>query len=571
VTRTRAKGLPTLAAALILLPAVATDLSGLTAAPGTHEFRPSSPDSVEILEQVQSRVRTYIRDVGRSRDRREQWDRYQPMEIVQRERPRVIEALDEAAEALPGDDWIVGHRVGMRVKHERLDEAVEVASQCQGSPWWCQALTGLAYHMRGDSMAAHEAFDRSLEAMPAEVRCEWNEHVRHLLAGGIRGAYGDADCEGRDRLQERIWWLADPFHLLPFNDRRSEHLARMVGMELRCQLRDLRGGLCGRPDYFRVVTLGWPDWLWGFERGDSRPRPPGHRFVPPPGVAMEPFDADPWDWDLMEEAQFERVHLSYDLIHDLQQQTTFFRRGDSTRVVVVADMHQHVLRGAPELNMGVVLSRGPEGSPVVHRLQGPPQRMVLDTVLPDREYLVSVEALAERSGAARSRFGSRLPEPTQAGLGLSHPVLLEWSEDLDRVADGDPVGGVALDAVLDRIIGSNRLRSGREVGVFWETYGLEALEAETMEVSLTVRKVDEGRLRRLARWLRITGPSQVQSLSWEELVAEGPVQGRVLRMRLPDVDPGRYLLELAVTTRGTEPAEAQRKIEISAIGPSGPS
>lgn len=522
-------------------------------------------DSADVLEEVQLRVRDYIRDVRRSWDRRDQFDRYQPMEVVQEERPKVIQALDEAAEVLPGDDWIAGHRVGMRVKHERLDEAVDVARECQASRWWCAALSGLAHHMRGDSAAAHHAFDDALEAMPRERRCEWNEHVRHLLAGGIRSAYGNADCEERDRLAEYVWWLADPFHLLPFNDRRSEHLARMVGMELRCQQRALVGGVCRTTQYFNVVTLGWPDWLWSFERGESRPRPLGHRFVPPPGVAMEPFDAEPWDWDLEQEARFERVHLDYDIIHPLQQQTALFRRGDSMRVVVAADMHRHVLRGAPSLDMGVVFSREPPASPVIHRVQRPPERMLLDTLLPEREYLVSVEALAEPSGAARSRFGVRLPAASPEGLALSHPVLLEWSDALDRLADRDEVEPVSLDSVLDHVIGSDRLRSGREVGVFWEMYGLDGPEPEAVEISITIREADEGRLRRLARWLRIAGPSQVQSLSWEEAVGAEAIQGRVLRIRLPDVDPGRYLLEVSVSTPDGEPVVVRRQMEISAI------
>jgi len=522
-------------------------------------------DSADVLEEVQVRVRAYIRDVRRSWDRRDRFNRYQPMEVVQEERPKVIRALDEAAELIPGDDWIAGHRVGMRVKHERLDEAVDVARECQASRWWCAALSGLAHHMRGDSAAAQHAFDEALQAMPRERRCEWNEHVRHLLAGGIRSAYGNADCQERDRLAEYVWWLADPFHLLPYNDRRSEHLARMVGMELRCQQQALVGGSCRTPDYFDVVTLGWPDWLWSFERGDSRPRPLGHRFIAPPGVAMEPFEAEPWDWDLDQEARFERVHLGYDLIHPLQQQTALFRRGDSIRVVVVADMHRHVLRGAPSLDMGVVLSREPPASPVIHRVQRPPERMLLDTLLPDREYLVSVEALAEPSGAARSRFGVQLPRGSPEGLALSHPVLLEWNDALDRLVDRDEAEPVSLDSILDHVIGSDRFRSGREVGVFWEMYGLDELEPEAVEVAITIREADEGRLRRLARWLRIAGPSQVQRLSWEEAVGAEAIQGRVLRMRLPDVEPGRYLLEVSVSTAGGEPVVVRRQMQISAI------
>ncbi len=522
-------------------------------------------DSADVLDEVQVRIRDYIRDVRRSWDRRDRFDRYQPMEVVQEERPKVIQALDEAAKILPGDDWIAGHRVGMRVKHERLDEAVEVARECQASPWWCAALSGLAHHMRGDSVAAHHAFDDALEAMPRERRCEWNVHVRHLLAGGIRSAYGDADCGERDRLAEYIWWLADPFHLLPFNDRRSEHLARMVGMELRCQQRALVGEVCRTPNYFEVVTLGWPDWLWSFEWGDSRPRPPGHRFVPPPGVAMEPYEAEPWHWDLEQEARFERVHLDYDLIHPLQQQTGLFRRGDSVRVVVAADMHRHVLRGSPTLDMGVVLSREPPASPVIHRVQGPPERMLLDTLLPERGYLVSVEALAEPSGAARSRFGVRLPAMSPEGLALSHPVLLDWGDALDPLADREEAGPVSLDSILDYVIGSDRFRSGREVGVFWEMYGLDELDPDVVEVSITIQEADEGRLRRLARWLRLVGPSQAQRLSWEEAAGTEAIQGRVLRIRLPDVDPGRYFLEVSVATGDGDPVVVRRQLQISAI------
>lgn len=64
-------------------------------------------------------------------------------------RPRVIAALDGFAKTVPGDDWIAGHRVGMRIKQGWIEEAVEVAGACAATRWWCDALLGLSLHVAG--------------------------------------------------------------------------------------------------------------------------------------------------------------------------------------------------------------------------------------------------------------------------------------------------------------------------------------------------------------------------------------------------------------------------------------
>jgi hypothetical protein len=509
------------------------------------------PDSADTLRDVQRRMAAYVREMRRDAARSRRWSLPADRARAREERTRMLEELDEAAEAIPGDDWIVGHRVGMRVKAARLDEALTVAESCEASPWWCRALEGFVLHVEGDSLAAHLAFDEALEGMEPEERCEWQEELGEILVGSMRRPYNRAGCEELAELAPRMWWLADPFHLLPWNDWRSEHLARLVGMRLHHQSLALVAERCTPDHHMRILLYGWPDWWWGYDHGWGTPHPPSHRFLPPSAVAADPFGSSPWDWDLVEDRYLERMDLGYELIHGLEQQTAFFRRGDSVLVAASAEMDRHILRGATSLTTGVVLSRGPAAAPLVASEVGAPSHVRFRLMVPEGEYLVSVESIADTWGSARARFGHRLPDPSPSGAGLSDLLLFDWE-------DGDGGGGVAED-FIPRMLGTSTLASDRNTGIFWETYGVE--EGTSLELSLRVLPTEEGFFRRWGRRLGVAGRAEAARLSWSETA--GVPAGRALRLDLSGLDPGRYVMELRATPEGgAEPAVVRRHLEV---------
>lgn len=512
------------------------------------------PDSATILNDAQERMRAYLlgaqhsAELGRSRNL--------PVENaeIQEERLELIEALDEAAVEIPGDDWIVGHRVGLRIKAGRVEDAARVAGACRGSEWWCGMLEGFALHVAGDSLEAHLAYDRGLANMHPEERCEWQAELGEILVGSLRGRYRGAECEPLDELARRVWWLADPFHLLPWNDWRSEHLTRVIGMRLHHQSHDLVGRRCSNEHHMQVLLEGWPDWWWGYDRGRWTPPPPSHQFLPPSGVAERPLEARAQGWDLIEDPYLERMELGYDIIHDMEEQTAFFARGDSILVVASSEMDRHLMRGEPSLTTGIALSTGPASPRWVATTQGPPEHVHFRLTAPRDAYLVSVEAIADTWGAARIRFGHRLPEPGTSGIGVSDIVLFDWSAN----------AGENVDDVLPRMLGTRRLATDREIGIFWEMYGAE--EGDPLELSLRVLDTEEGFFRRIGRALGVAGRNAAVRTSWSEIAGDGEddgVRGRSLRLDLSALDPGHYLIELVV--RGAEDAEAavvRREVEV---------
>src|SRR5437870_5020027 len=106
-----------------------------------------------------------------------------------------------------------------------LYAALATARACRAAPWWCQALTGLAWHLAGDFGAADSAYRAALDAMPSDERCRWSD-VAPLLDGALARRYRRLRCDERGAFEQRLWWLAQPLYSLPGNDRRTEHLAR---------------------------------------------------------------------------------------------------------------------------------------------------------------------------------------------------------------------------------------------------------------------------------------------------------------------------------------------------------
>lgn len=460
-----------------------------------------------------------------------------------RRRPGVIETLDEVASVIPGDDWVTGFRVVFRIKQGQVGEALEAARDCQGRAWWCDALLAWTLHLDGQAAEAERAVEASLAGMTSDQYCEWSGEVGEI----IHGALGDAlaSCESRRSLMERLWWLADPLHVRAGNERKVEHFVRVLAMGYHHgpDYRRLVGGRCDPGHHSRMIQGGWPPWWFALPIALD-PVPSGQAFLPSDATWSDPLQhSDARDWDISVRRYGERYMPSYGAISPIPQQTAFFLRGDSLLVAASLGLVDRMLVA------GVALStseREPPMTALVTDASGP---FRVERRVPRERYLVSVEAVAPGGGAHRARFGHGLPDPGEGGLQMSDVMLFRWADGLEH----------DYEAVFPHMLGTDRVRRGEPLGVYWETYGLE--EGRAVEVRVQLGRTDPGLFRRLGEALRLVDAQGPVSVRWT--VPDEDVQvGRHMRLDFGSQSPGRYELLLEVEDGEGGRASASRTIEI---------
>jgi len=499
--------------------------------------------------------------------------------------PRLIAELDSLGTLLPGDYFIIANRVGYRFLDGDLDGALRTARECEAARWWCGALEGFVLHQMARFEEAESAFDEALANMPLDLRCQWQEDMRAFMDRNLSDAFSRVSCVDRINLEARIWRLTDPFYLMPGNDRRTEHFARMVAWEM-WDLQDFIAPHSTFPisrDTWPVMhanrtALGWPQWWWDFW-GPATPVGdlPGYRTTPSGAALQNPTGSNRADWslvlrtddmirygntrrassvgdarilDVLSLQNFEwgdRYLPSYTIYRDLSDQTAFFARGDSFAVAAATDLRGHPLAIRRPLEVGMVLMREELDEPaIVWGEEVSLTRYLFRTTVPAEGHFVSIEALVGHEAAARVRFGHGLPGIEEGALGLSDLLLFEWQEGLPE----------QLDAVAPHMLGSTRITGNEAIGLFWEVYGLG--ESNGIEVSLTVRREDAGILRRLGQALRLVAARDGPSVRWEEEEGVEEVVGRTLRLDLSGLDPGDYVLEIEVRAQDGREAVASR-------------
>lgn len=481
----------------------------------------------------------------------------------------LVRTLDSLATRLPGDEWIAGQRIRYLVEAGDTAEALAAARACRAAAWWCGALAGYGLHEAGRYAAADSAFAVALAAMPAEQRCQWTD--LSSLLGDLRGAYRALGCAGRDTLQRRLWWLADPLYMVPGNERRTEHYARRVLDALQEHARSAYDVRWGRDLEELTLRYGWPI-AWERELPEpsevtrrgiiSHNDPRSWHFLPPAGFVESPHAMRPGAWDLKPDRPRSSYAPPYaTAFHELPHQIAVFHRGDSMVVVAGYDVRapeDSAGRGASirRVRAALVLQRGPDRPRLMARSTGPAPTGVLLVLAPAESTLVSLETLdtADSTHAARERFW--LPAaPRGSAVGLSDPLLF-------RVERPDSLPSSLADAV-GLALGSPRVRAGERVGVFWETYGL-VTHPEPFRVTLTVTRESKGLLQQVVEWAGLARrDDRYVSLSWEEPPHPGvAAYPRALALALPQAATGRYLLEITVQMSGQTVARARRELVI---------
>lgn len=478
-------------------------------------------------------------------------------------REALIRTLDSSARAIAGDAWIAGQHVRYLAEASRTDDAIRYAREgCKALASWCAALLGYAAHVGEKFALADSAYEQALAAMEPGERCKWMD-ISDLLNDDLKRRFTQLDCDGREKLARRLFWMGTPLYSVWNTDLLTEHLARRTRIQIAENAATIDGSAWTDDDRQIVLRYGWPRW---FSRSSpsisayqSLPSLTGHdagmpyNFFPSARAVDSLTTIGASDWDLVDAQSPTGYAPSYArTMHDVPGQIALFRRGDSTLAVGAWDARRDTTMLGRSIDAALVVA-SPKDTGSIARISGSrPTGRIWVTGLVDSG-IVSLELLSrENHKAARLRLG--IPARTANRIALSDLLVYGFS------ADASPV--YELEAVRDSILGNTSIPGSRPVGVYWETYGLRP-GAEPVKFTLTVEQVDIGFLRRAAEKLRFADPTSALRVQWSEMPEERHgVAGRGVRVDLSRLRGGRYRVELRVATDNGDEAVAIREIEV---------
>ena len=477
-------------------------------------------------------------------------------------RDAMLERLAKAADALPGDGWVSGQRVRYLVEGGRFTDAIGVARACTAEAQWCAALEGYAFHAAADFAAADSAFGRALGAMSEEERCRWTD-ISLLLEGDARKRYEKMRCADRAPFEARFWALSRPLFLLPANDLRTEHLARLTMAELIRTSRYPHDLAWGDDSQELLVRYGW-ETHWSREipslSNPSDVHVVGHEptpafdFVPNAEALSAPDSAEASDWELHDHLAQSRYAPRYARsMTDLAHQVAFFRRGDSAVVVAVFDVAGDTAFAHDSISaaLAVADAAAPDSALVV-RDGDARRRDVLMAAAPWQPLVVSVEA--RDSAARRVARARRVVRPPASGGRVTISDLLLFDDPATLPA--------SLEDVVTRARGTVRVDRRTPVGVFWEMYGVNP-SGETLAYSLTVTREGTSWYRRAAEKLKVVDRRAPVRMQWEEPSAQThATRSRALAVDFSTLPEGRYRIELTLEAGGESPAKAARVVDV---------
>jgi hypothetical protein len=476
-------------------------------------------------------------------------------------RGSLLGQLGEWARDLPGDRWIAGQRVRYLIESDSVARAVEAAQACEAEPAWCSALAGLAYHAARRFEASDSAFDAALTRMPDADRCRW-EDIEELLPPRAAEAYSRLDCATRRILGNRAWFLADPAWTSPGNDRRTEHYSRHVMSELERRSRSTYESTWGEDTHRLIVRYGWPTRWSRAPEAMSRPwsvhvighEPhPSFQFFPDDSVLAAPQMLSTEAWDLKPREARSRYAPAYARrVRAVDAQIARLPRGDSMQLIVAYDVARDTaLFSVDAVAQSVVL----DSSGVVYlrqELRNRSGRGVARMTLPGEPAFIGIEltdSTRESLGIARESVSP--PERNADGARLSDPIVFF------QPAAGDGT----LDAILDRVAGSDAIPQGHSIGLYWD---LERREARADSVTWTVTVVprDAGLLRRVARLLRLRPGASPVHVSFTEPIGAAERTHRVITLDVRVLPRGTYELTLSAATSRGGGSSASRRLRV---------
>jgi hypothetical protein len=518
-------------------------------------------------------------------------------------RGSVLSLLDSANAANPREFFAVSQLVRLFVDRGNAAGGLGVARACRAARWWCLALEAFALHAGGDTRGADSVFGAVARELAPDARCVWTD-ARELLEPDARQTYAALPCERKEAVTRNLWWVADPFLSEAWNERRAEHFARKVRTILASSLdfdeRHQLGTTNGGDAILQVIMrYGWPSvagwaglaeddghtiWLGGrdlspyasFEYSRAR-----IHTVPAWRAIENPFAARSTDWTLNGLADdrmwwpFEHFAPLKPLVQLPDHQRAMLRRADSVLLAAAADLPLSILgRQSGQLipDIRLVVSDTPDSArTIATRTVESGATAVMRAMTPVRSMLAGIEFVAARPSlpGGRIRFGigdapASLASFPQDSIAVSEPVLLVAR------AGTAPLPS-AVDSALALMRGSTRLRGEKQVGVYWETYGIAA--DESIEVAIWIERTSrQGAFRRLGIALDLARDLNTPtSTRWTEAragaagtVIAGPVTiiGRSLRLDISGLPAGDYSLDVEVRRPGSAAVRGRRAFTI---------
>jgi len=392
----------------------------------------------------------------------------EPFEITEA-RDRLIDRLVALTRIAPTDPWIVGESVQYLVEAGYDSSAIIEARRCKSAPWWCAALRGYVLHDLQRYADADAAFDTALAGMPETQRCAWTD-LSLLIADDDRDEYARLSCEQRAPYAKRFWELADPSYAIPGNDRRTEHYARLIAITLARDAENVYGLSWGNDLQELMLRYGvpigftttWPEALSTWRPVIGHDREPSYQF----GALHATHDDA--HWSLRAERARERYAPRYLRgLDDFPAQFAMFKRGDSALVIATyADT----------------------GSPTSRTLLGITDDLGL-TVASDTGSIVRVRR--SKTGwksvvVGVERYDTATKRLERAREWLTPPQAIPGAPALSTIllyTPSDTTGVASLDAAARSALASGDLGTRRQLGLYWEMYGVQRALATTSDAS----------------------------------------------------------------------------------------
>ncbi len=474
-------------------------------------------------------------------------------------RAALLTELDALGARYPGSDWLTAMRVHYRVDGRDAAGADSVARACQAVGWWCAALVGYAAHAGASEAAADSAFATALALMPTDVACGWR-NIATLLSPDDREVYEHRSCDERVALEQRYWLLSRPQLSTSYNEWKNEFNMRRVLVWL--------GERAATPHVLRwaddaaelVLRYGWPTaWsrvITSYQPGTD-PSIIGHdpspSFAFAPGRwlvdSLQPLSSDAWDM-VSHQAEARYAPPLVRRVAGATMQVARFRRGDSTLVVAAYAATDDSL-ATPTGTLGVAAANGTitvgtSDSGRVGRSR---------VVVKDAPFLIGVD-ISDTTTQTLARSRLTLTTATDSSRLRLSDLLVYRAGDLPASS---------LDSALARAVPGDTITRDRAMGLFWETYGI-ATEGETLDLALSVERVDHGWIRSARQRLKLTPVDTPLRILWSDArPSTGDAAAHAVSLDLGNLDAGRYRVTLTLTPLDGTAVTTTR--EISLIDP----
>ncbi len=544
-------------------------------------------------------------------------------------RSQLLTELGGIANQIPGDGWILGHRILYQLESGAIAQAESLARSCNLAPddtWWCSALLGLILHRQGRTDEATTVFRGALRAMPVAEARRWTAS-RFLLDGDGRSLMEAASDDERERLERRVWLMADPLYMVPGNDRQVEQYARYVVRKIRetgnnpydipwdADLEELLIRYGQEIGWERARSTDMPSGLQDGRSVIGRQVPGGVEYLPAGAWLEDPSTIPTGAWYPEAWAPRSAYRAPYArTVIPLESQVARFRRGDSLLVVTAfapapeagprrpATVSRRRDRGIIVGERNTPPRSDPFGSVSGFGMEAPEEASEDEsdprgsTTAPLAFFAVPLGGEGEEDGepreildgtGTRGAYQVTLPngryllsveawDQEESKMWRARQGVVQRSilPDIPTVSDlviltaeaPDAELAASLDEALPRVRPGTRLFPGETVAVAWEIYGLRP--EEPVALTLGLDRGEGGLLQRAGEFLRIVQPEAPITLSFEETAPGGGILGRAFRsvnLTLPDtLEPGEYVLSLEVQLSGRSPITTERRFVVEA-------